>query len=68
MRVSGFVPWLLLGSVCTWIPHLESDPLVHESPGEECSSGNSSGSRGRDSSSGGDSRAEKRSMTASGKR
>lgn len=32
------VPWLLLGSACTWFPHLESDPSVHESPNEERSS------------------------------
>lgn len=36
--VLRLIPWLLLGSACTWFPHLESDPSVHESPGEECSS------------------------------
>lgn len=36
------IPWLLLGSESTWFPHPESDPWVHESPGEECSSKSSS--------------------------
>lgn len=48
VRGLRLIPWLLLGSACTWIPHLESDPSVRESPGEECSSSEAE-KRGSDS-------------------